>query len=654
MVETPSTVKLYGTDEPVEPMQALNAGPLSCYFDQGALRFIKIDGKEAIRNIALVVRDKDWGTYPAIFNNVSIEQHSHSFTVSFDALAKDQNQEIQYTARITGALDGTLSFKTTFTTVTDFVTNRAGFVVLHPISGVAGQPVTVETIDGNIRHSTFPDHVDPVQPFKNIRALSHEVLPGVRVCCRMTGDTFEMEDHRQWNDASYKTYVRPLGLPWPYTIPASQSFQQAVELSIQRDTNNTFVPTSDHSKPRCVVTISETEMPDLMPRIGLGLEPQHMAGALEVRELLKKLAPQQIVFWYEMENHTTEHLEQVGNLCHDIVSDLELQVVIPDAHYKEEIAELVNRCQAANIKPQAIHISPAKYLSSIMPGPSWPDVTDLAEIYKTVRLKFPDAVVGGGMLAFFPELNRHRPPIDSLDFVSHASNTITHACDDISVTENLEALPFIIKTCRAFAGDKPYHVGPSSIAMRFNPYGSKTMDNPDNSRIAMARMDPRQRGLINSAWTTGYASHMIRGDVDCLNLHAPTGEFGIFNHPESWQRPYYDDTSKPVFPVYHILQGLISGAGKPKLQTCSTMSREVEAFGYEDNGKQVVWVANLTSATVTVEIKGLKKEHKEIAILDESTFEECTNKVDGFRYAAFTGDISDLTLTAYSVISIRN
>ena len=39
----------------------------------------------------------------------------------------------------------------------------------------------------------------------------------------MEGDTFEMEDQRNWTDASYKTYVRPLALPWPYTLAGGAS-----------------------------------------------------------------------------------------------------------------------------------------------------------------------------------------------------------------------------------------------------------------------------------------------------------------------------------------------------------------------------------------------------------------------------------------------
>ena len=51
---------------------------------------------------------------------------------------------------------------------------------------------------------------------------------------RMEGDTFEMEDHRNWTDASFKTYVRPLALPWPYTLPKGETFKQSVTLDAQR------------------------------------------------------------------------------------------------------------------------------------------------------------------------------------------------------------------------------------------------------------------------------------------------------------------------------------------------------------------------------------------------------------------------------------
>ena len=62
----------------------------------------------------------------------------------------------------------------------------------------------------------FSTHLDTVPPFEE------------NVGHRMEGDTFEMEDQRNWTGASYKTYVRPLALPWPYTLAAGAKIDQAV------------------------------------------------------------------------------------------------------------------------------------------------------------------------------------------------------------------------------------------------------------------------------------------------------------------------------------------------------------------------------------------------------------------------------------------
>ncbi len=75
------------------------------------------------------------------------------------------------------------------------------------------------------RSRSSPQLVNPIQPFLHIRALTHEVLPGLKATVRMEGDTWEMEDHRNWTDASFKTYVRPLALPWPYTLKAGETVQ---------------------------------------------------------------------------------------------------------------------------------------------------------------------------------------------------------------------------------------------------------------------------------------------------------------------------------------------------------------------------------------------------------------------------------------------
>src|SRR5258707_14823484 len=111
---------------------------------------------------------------------------------------------------------------------------------------------------------------------------------------------------------------------------------------------------------------------------------------------------------------------------------------------------------------------------------------------------------GGGVLGYFTELNRKRPPLGLLDFTPHTTCPIVHAADDRSVMETLEALPAIIASTKAFCGAAAYRIGPSAIGCRQNPYGKGTLDNPRGGRVCLARVDPRQRGLFGAPWTLGY------------------------------------------------------------------------------------------------------------------------------------------------------
>ena len=106
-----------------------------------------------------------------------------------------------------------------------FLRNRIGFCVLHPIHECAGAACRIEHVDGTVETTRFPQYIapqalvdgiiHPVYPFADLRAMAHEVQPGVWADLRFEGETFEMEDQRNWTDASYKTYGTPLRLPFP-------------------------------------------------------------------------------------------------------------------------------------------------------------------------------------------------------------------------------------------------------------------------------------------------------------------------------------------------------------------------------------------------------------------------------------------------------
>ena len=132
-----AAVCLYGTDEPVARPHVLRAGRLSAELEGGNLRYIRYDGAEVLRAVSFIVRDKDWGTYNPVISDLAITQQDDRFSVSFSAVAGDAAQSFAYDARIEGYADGRLVFHGRGTSADGFLTNRTGFVVLHPIDGSA-------------------------------------------------------------------------------------------------------------------------------------------------------------------------------------------------------------------------------------------------------------------------------------------------------------------------------------------------------------------------------------------------------------------------------------------------------------------------------------------------------------------------------------
>ena len=146
------------------------------------------------------------------------------FRVGYDGRIESGDGVLAFRADIVAENERSLVFTVEFTPETEFRTSRTGFVVLHPVEGVAGEACTITHSDGTVEETAFPDLISPFQPFYDIAAMRHRVAPGVWLTCRFEGaDPWETEDQRNWTDASYKTYYRPLALPFPYTLAAGET-----------------------------------------------------------------------------------------------------------------------------------------------------------------------------------------------------------------------------------------------------------------------------------------------------------------------------------------------------------------------------------------------------------------------------------------------
>jgi hypothetical protein len=228
------------------------------------------------------------------------------------------------------------------------------------------------------------------------------------------------------------------------------------------------------------------------------------------------------------------------------------------------------------------------------------------------------------MFSFFTELNRKRPPEGVLDYVTHTTSPIVHAADDVSVMETLEAHPYQIKTTRSFLGKIPYHLGPSTIPARNNPYGASSVDNPNNERVCLSKIDPRQRGIFGAAWSVGYVSAWAKGGVQVVTLGATTGPAGMVYSKTAHAQPYFDDVKgTAVYPVYHLIKDLAAADGSKLIATEIGDEGKIAALAYKGKAGPVLWLANLTAQPQTVRVQGFDGA-ADVAVLDEGSFVKAT------------------------------
>ena len=621
MAESPSrSIMLFGTEEPAAETRLLVAGPLSAELDAGNLRYIRHDGREAIRAISYVVRDQFWGTFNPEIRNLEVEETGGRFTVTYSASCGGDGQRFDYRARITGNADGTLRFEGVGTPVTDFLTNRTGFVVLHGVEGISGNPVEVAEVDGRVVETRFPEVIDPVQPIMNIRALTHEVAPGLKVTCTMLGDTFEMEDQRNWTDASYKTYVRPLGLPHPFILTAGETIEQAVELSFE----GTAPPRMDaggDGTPE--VTVAVGAQIGRVPPIAMGLEWQSTDAAMARREQLTGLVPGYVSCYFDARHAGPEAMRGFRDIADALDWQLALEAVVPDLDNPgEALRSIAAMAGAAGARFGSVAVSPAGDLDFVIPGAVFDDMSPYDRLYAAARDAFPGCAIGGGNFMYFTELNRKPPPFEGLDFVTHPTCAIVHAADDRSVTETIETLPYIIHSVRSLFDGKPYCLGPVGIGTRTSPFGGPPAPNPHSGRVAMCRNDPRQRGLLGAAWHLGVAARAAEGGVTALILGAPTGDHGLVHHPGETPQPWFDEHGGR-FPAWHVMRGMYAASGRPRRATGVSMPREVQALAFETDADLEVWLANLTGEERRVRLDVSGGESMRVAILDEDSFVAC-------------------------------
>ncbi len=608
----------YGRETPLPEALSLRAGPLSLIYSGGDLRYIRLGSREIVRRLYVAVRDRNWNTIPMQLSDVEIDDRGDSFQIAYKARHRQGEIDFAWAGTIVGDASGTLRFNMDGVANSTFLRNRIGFCILHP-ADVAGVPCVVEHVDGSHTEREFPLHISPHQPFFNIRAITHEVLPGVRAEVRMEGDTFEMEDQRNWTDASYKTYSTPLAVPFPAEIAAGTAVQQAITVTLAGMTSFAEDGATD-----LTFTIEDRAIGTL-PRLGLGLSSQEEALDRKEIERLRALHLSHLRVdldfaqpdWSDLLLRATDEADSLG--CR-------LEIALHLSQDAEtELAAL--RDLLAKIRPPVLRWLVYHKAEKGISAP-WIELAR-AHLYDFDRA----ADMVGGTNLYFTELNRNRPPADLLDAVCYSMNPQVHAFDNFSLLETLPTQGDTVVSTRQFVGDKPIVITPITLQPRFNPNATGD-DTPVPAGELPPQVDERQMSLFGAAWTVGSLKALAESGVESITYYETVGWRGVMeSETGSPLSEQFRSLDGAVFPLYHVLAAVAGCSGAPLLASQASHPMTITGFAFRHNGTIRGLIANLTHEiqAVTLQLPGMLVK---VRVLDETNAVTAMTDPVGFRAGA--------------------
>ncbi len=455
-------------------------GPLRARMDpDGAfLRAVEFAGEEIFRGLGFVVRDARWGTVP--LDGRAEWSRSAGALACEAAGTAAMERGVRLDWSISWRLEpGLLRVACRASAPEPVRTNRTGLVLLHALPACRGRQATVLHPDGSEEAGRFPALVAPHQPFLDVAGLRLRTARGTRLEMRFEGEAFETEDQRNWTDASYKTYGRPLSLPIPYRIEPSRPVEQRATIRFEAGRRAVRAP-----RPRRVRLEVGPAVP--FPRLGLALPPEGV-GSEPVAKAEDLVGPGFVTF--------------------------EVEAAHPGW------AELLRTRLDAATKPVRVDWRPGAdeaALGRLLDLISGRDVGGLTiwdapqPVVDRARARLPGLRVGGGTGGFFTQLNRMRP-VPRADYLTWTSTPTVHASDDDILGEAIEPVGDVVATALSLSSG-PFEVGPLTLGMRYDPHV------PDPGKRRAAPADPRRGSVLAASWLLGTIAGLLHSRIEAVVL----------------------------------------------------------------------------------------------------------------------------------------
>jgi len=605
------------THRPIE----LRAGPLTMQFEPQTafLRQIRLGDHEVVRAIYAAIRDQNWATITPQVAIHEQEVKADSFHIVFDAVCRRGHIDYFWRGTLTGDKDGRVQYVFDGEARSDFQRNRIGFCVLHPIVECAGKPVSVEHSDGSTENGAFPRDISPHQPFFDVKAISYEAAgTGITANLEMDGDVFEMEDQRNWSDASFKTYCTPQARPKPHPVKTGDRVRQSVTLTLSGKVRP-ILPVNLGRPPQ--LSISTTPVAALPP-IGLCVASHRRPLAPREIERLKALRLSHLRVDLSLDDPSYPALlEQAVAEARAIGAGLHIALGV-GANPDQQINALL---------PHLERLKPPVLLWIILHDSENPASESTVQRVRPALQKFaPNVLFAAGTRDFFTEINRDRPPANSASSICYSNNPQVHAFDNTTLIENLAGQVYNVETARTFT-PRPVVVSPITLRIRNN--ATAAAEKSGALAELPSDIDPRQLSLFGAGWTLGSIARLAATSfVHSLTYYETTGWRGLMETEAGSPLPK-EFPSEPgaVFPLYHVFADIAEFGAKQIYPTHATHPLVAEGLTlFDASGRRRILVANLTGDPQDLKIKTGTCTAR-VRYLDETTAEQATRRPEEFR-----------------------
>lgn len=597
----PASILQYGSEQPLPVAHELRAGPLLMLLEEGGIRYLRLGRIEILRRIYVAVRDRNWLTAPTVLSNLKLGAQDDHFAVSFDARCLLGKVDFAWKGAITGAADGTVTFRMDGEARTSFFKNRIGICVLHPILECAGRPCRIEHTDGSLEEGSFPRLISPQQPFKKIAAITHHVAAGLSAEVRLEGEVFEMEDQRNWTDASFKTYSTPLDAPFPVEVEAGTKISHKVTLTLKGRAPRIAPPPK-----QITLTVGQPSDHALsLPALGLGAALSESHSERQIRRL-RALGPEHLRIDVDLKSSGWE--TEVTNAAR-IAAMIRAGLLVAFRPAEETLLrKLRARLVSLGTRVSGVLVlNPATEKEAMQP---W--IYFACDGYDELSATW--MFNGSGTTAYFAHLNRSR--MLSWPWSSHtvfySANPQVHAFDQRTLVECLSGLAETLITAHARGGQKMVAVSPVTLRPRFNPSATAPAEQASADELPSS-VDVRQMSLFGAGWTLGSLKYLSEQRAGMLTYYETVGWRGVMESEVGSPLPRtFHSIAGSVFPLYHVLADFSEFSGErwrnSVIHSLSSDPLSAEIFAFRNEARIRVLAANLTPKPVTATIHGLPEQ----------------------------------------------